>query len=60
MSSITVYVLKDDNSLTRTGNVENVLYAVEVENLEFTLQPPPSYDRPCYWYDGQWNNEPRN
>ena len=62
MSSVTVYVLNDDGSIlcTRTGNVENVLYAVDVENLEYTLQPPPTFDRQWYWHDNQWNDKPSN
>ena len=62
MSSVTAYVLNADGSLlcTRTGNIENVLYAVDVENLEYTLQPPPTFDRQWYWYNNQWNDKPSN
>ena len=62
MSSITTYILNEDGSLlcTRTGNTENVLYAIEVENLEYTLQSPPTFDKQWYWYNNQWNDKPSN
>lgn len=56
MSSITAYVLKDDGSLDciRTGDVNNVIYAVEVEKKEYTLQPPPVDDKEYRWVNNEW------
>ena len=60
MPSLTIYILDDEGKLDhqRIGDIDSLMLAVDVENYEYTLQPPPASN--MYWYGNQWNNEPRN
>ena len=56
MTSITAYVLKEDYSLdcTRTGDIENIMYAIDIEKKEYTLQPPPDFGGGWRWINNEW------
>ncbi len=56
MSSITVYVIDDDGFLDceRSGDVNSVLYAVDVEEKDFTMQPPPNDTEKWRWVNNEW------
>ncbi|MDZ5288554.1 hypothetical protein [Helicobacter pylori] len=58
--SIKLYILNKDGSIKheRVGDVDSVMLAVEIENLDFTLTPPPSYAQKWYWYDKKWHESP--
>ena len=60
MASLTVYILGDDDSIlaTRTGDVDSILYALDVEKSKYTIQKPPTYHEKWYWYNNQWNDKP--
>ena len=62
MSSISIYVLNEDCSFKnqRIGDIDSLMLAVEIENLNYTLQSPPSFHETWYWYDNQWNDKPKN
>ena len=62
MDNISIYVLNEDGSIRnqRIGNIDNIMFAVEAENLAYTLQQPPDYFKVWYWYDNQWNDKPSN
>ena len=61
MSSISIYVLNEDCSYRnqRIGDIDSLMLAVDIENLNYTLQSPPSFHEPCYWYNNQWNDTPK-
>lgn len=61
MDIITIYILNTDGSLKnqRVGNIDSLMIAVEIEGLDFTLEPPPDYSKIWYWYDSQWNDVPK-
>ena len=56
MSSLTIYVIKDDGTLDcrRSGDADVVLYAVEIEGKDYTLQPPPEFDKSWRWVNNEW------
>ncbi len=56
MSSITAYVLKPDGSLdcTRTGDVDSVMLAIDIEKKNYTLQPPPDTNGRWRWVNNEW------
>ena len=61
MSSITVYVIANDGTLDcrRSGDVNEVLYAVSIEKKDYTLTPPPSTTSEnqhidWYWTGSEW------
>lgn len=58
--SIKLYILNKDGSIKheRVGDVESVMLAVEIENLDFTLKPPPDHQKQWYWYNNCWNESP--
>ena len=57
MSSITAYVINKDGSLNcvRTGNVDSVMYGIEIEKKGFTLQSPPNEGAVGWrWVNNKW------
>lgn len=56
MSSITVYVINKDGYLDceRTGDVDSVMLAIDIEEKPYTLQPPPDFDGGWRWVDNEW------
>ncbi len=56
MSGITVYVINKDGYLDceRTGDVDSVMLAIEIENTPYTLQPPPNNESRWRWVDNKW------
>lgn len=62
MDIITIFVLNTDGSLKnqRVGNIDSLMLAVDIENLDYTLAKPPNYEQSWYWYNNQWNDQPSN
>lgn len=56
MASITAYVLDDDGALKsiRTGDVDSVLLAIDIEQKQYTLTPPPNDEHLWRWVDNKW------
>ena len=56
MSSVTVYILTNSGHLdcTRSGDVDSVMLAIDIEEKEYTLQSPPDFDGGWRWVDNQW------
>ena len=56
MSSITVHVINKEGywDCTRTGNVDNVMYAVNIEDKDFTLVAPPDILGGWRWVSNEW------
>lgn len=56
MSSITAYMIDNDGyyDCTRSGDVETILLAAEIENKEYTMQRPPTEDFKWRWVDNEW------
>lgn len=61
MDSITIYILNTDGSIKnqRVGNIDSLMLAVDIENLDYTLAKPPDYSITWYWYNNQWNDTPK-
>ena len=62
MDIITIFVLNTDGSLKnqRVGNIDSLMLAVDIENLDYTLAKPPNYEQSWYWHNNQWNDKPSN
>lgn len=56
MAGMTVYILDDDGRLimSRMGDVDSVMLAIEIENTPYTLQPPPDLDLAWRWVNNKW------
>lgn len=56
MSSITVYIITDNGRLDcmRSGDVDSIMLAVDIEKKPYTLQPPPDNDAHWRWIDNKW------
>lgn len=56
MSSITVYIITDNGSLDcmRSGDVDSIMLAVDIEEKEYTLQSPPDFDGGWRWIGNKW------
>lgn len=61
MANTTIYVLNQDDSINhqRMGDIDSLMMAVDAEKYDYTLEPPPSLNERWYWYNNQWNKEPR-
>lgn len=61
MDYITIYTLNTDGSMRsrRVGNIDSIMFAVDIENLDYTLVKPPNYSITWYWYNNQWNDMPK-
>lgn len=61
MASISIYIIENGRlESIRTGDIDSVIKAVEAENLDYTLSPPPTTYERWYWYNNQWNDKPSN
>ena len=63
MAGMTAYILDEDGYLlmARSGDVDNVMLAIEIEQTPYTLQPPPGMIGRFQWVDNQWiENETAN
>lgn len=56
MASVTVYAINDDGSFdcSRTGDVQSVMLALDIEQKDFTMQPPPDNEHRWRWMDNKW------
>ena len=56
MPDITVHVINNDGfwDCTRTGDIENVMYSVDIEEKDFTMTPPPDMKQPWRWVNNEW------
>lgn len=56
MAGMTVYILDDDGRLimSRMGDVDSVMLAIEIEKTPYTLQPPPDNESRWRWIDNKW------
>lgn len=56
MSSITVHIIDGDGLFlfSRSGDVDSVMLAVDIEKTDFTMKPPPDRDNRWKWVDNDW------
>lgn len=56
MSSITAYILAEDGGLIceRTGDVQSVMLAIDIEKTAYTLQRPPDNESRWRWVNNEW------
>lgn len=56
MAGMTVYVLDKSGRLemTRTGDADSVMLAIDIEKTPYTLQPPPDSEPHWRWIDNEW------
>lgn len=56
MSGISVNVIDKDGYwvCTRTGDIESVMYAVDIEKTDFTMVAPPDILGGWRWVDKEW------
>lgn len=56
MSSITAYVVDAEGyyDCTRTGDIDSVMMAVEIEGKDFTMQRPPTEEFKWRWTGSEW------
>ena len=56
MASVTVYVFNDDGSFdcSRTGDVQSVMLALDIEQKDFTMQRPPDNEHRWRWVNNEW------
>lgn len=60
MSSITAYIIDEDGfyDCQRSGDISSVLYAIDIEGKDFTMQPPPNNTESWRWVDNEWQSTP--
>lgn len=53
---ITLYILDKEGYLDckRIGNPNNIMYAIEYEDKDFTLTQPPNTHEQWRWIDNKW------
>lgn len=56
MAAITVYEIDKHNIFlgSRAGDVQSVFLALEIEQTDYTMKPPPDYDNRWVWEDNDW------
>lgn len=56
MPDIMVHVVNKEGywDCTRTGDVDNVMYAVDIEEKDFTMQAPPDILGGWRWIGNEW------
>ena len=56
MSSITVYIVDNEGfyDCERTGDIDSVLYAVNIEQKDYTMQKPPNNAEKWRWVNNEW------
>lgn len=62
MSAIKAYIVDDDGYFlySRTSDIETVLRAVEIEQVEYTLTPPPDDSEGWQWVGTEWVMSDKN
>lgn len=62
MSAIKAYIVDDDGYFlySRTSDIETVLRAVEIEQVEYTLTPPPDDSDGWQWVGTEWVMSDKN
>lgn len=56
MAGMTAYILGSSGELVmaRSGDVDSVMLAIDIEKTPYTLQPPPNMDGGWRWVDNKW------
>lgn len=56
MSGLLVYTLDEDGYFlcSRSGDVDSVLMAIDIEQVDYTLKPPPDKVSRWQWVGNQW------
>lgn len=58
---IKLYIYRNTDGLyliETIGNPTLIFYDL-TDKQDFTLEPPPNHENQWYWYDNQWNLQPR-
>lgn len=56
MAGMTAYILGNNDELVmaRSGDVDSVMLAIEIEKTPYTLQPPPDNESSWRWVNNEW------
>ena len=56
MAGITAYILDSNGNMafSRSGDVDSVMLAIDIEKTPYTLQPPPDNESRWRWVDNEW------
>lgn len=56
MAGMTAYILDDTGRLicTRSGDIENVMLAIEIEETPYTIAVPPDGTDNWRWVNNEW------
>ena len=56
MSSVSVHILDADGYFvsTRSGDVDSVMLAVDIENMDFTMTARPNDTERWRWVNNEW------
>ena len=56
MAGMTAYILGNNGELVmaRSGDVDSVMLAIEIEKTPYTLQPPPDNEPHWRWVNNEW------
>ena len=56
MAGMTAYILGSSGELVmaRSGDVDSVMLAIEIEKTPYTLQPPPDNESRWRWVNNEW------
>ena len=60
MMKLYIYRLSDGLFVYEdAGSTQGIIYDLGNEK-DFTLTPPPDYEKPWYWIDAEWTTDPAN
>ena len=56
MAGMTAYILGDRSELVmaRSGDIDSVMLAIDIEQTPYTLQPPPDILGGWRWVNNEW------
>ena len=56
MAGLTAYILDNKGGLafSRSGDVDSVMLAIDIEKTPYTLQPPPDNESRWRWVNNEW------